>query len=193
MPAAVAADATIWRKRQIILVAVFLPIVWNFERVSRSLKRRIIARWRLRLRNRPSVGGPARRSLLHDREIPHFALRGFKLLRIASCVRWNSAKFLDFLIYSLHAMIRTRVVRKKLRRIFAFGVRFQFLKKLRHRPRVVARIVQNLCAADVCLRFRGTRVAQKHSARGKRPKLLHQRPADAAAKQSTDDTKSALR
>src|SRR5258708_19198564 len=139
MPAAVVAHTAVGRKRQVILVAVFLPIVRNFERVSRSLIRRITARWRLRLRNRPSGGGPAQRRLLHDRKIHHFALRRFKLLRIASRVRRSSAKFLDFLIYSLHAMVRTGVVRKKFRRILAFGVRFQLLTKLRNRSGGITR------------------------------------------------------
>src|SRR5579864_635353 len=84
-----------------------------------------------------------------------------KLRRIGYVVGGRSAELIDFLIHALSPVAGIWMVGEKLSWLLPFCFRIQLLKKLRHGPRVVAGIVQNLSAQDVRLGFVGARVFEQ--------------------------------
>src|SRR5207302_3096517 len=136
MAAAIVQDPPFGSERNAgsVAVGILLPIVRILERVRTCLILGEVARWRRR-----SSGGARRsgRRLFHHRQGQHFALDSFEFSGVSLEVWLNSAKFFDFLINALDAMLRTRVVRKKFRRILALRLRLELLEKLRHGARVV--------------------------------------------------------
>src|SRR5437763_4120365 len=152
MAAAIVQDSPFGSKRNAwsFLVWIFFPIVRIFEHVRTRLILGEVAGWRS---GRSSGARRSRRRLFHHRQGQHFALDSFEFSGVSLEVWLNAAKFFDFLIHALDAMLRTRMVGKKFRRILTLRLRFELLEELRHGSRVVPRIVQDLSAHDVGLRF----------------------------------------
>src|SRR5260370_27343796 len=111
--------------------------------------------------------------LFHRRRGQNLPLDGFKFGGVSPGVRLRATKLLDLLIHAFDAVLRIGMVGEKLRGILPLRLRFELLEKLRHGPRVVARIAENLSAHHVGLRFRRSRVPQKHSAARETTRRFH--------------------
>src|SRR5438309_11476642 len=118
MAAAGVQDPSLGSKRNAgsVVVGIFFPIVRIFEHVRTRLVLREVARWR---RGRSSGARRSGHRFFHHRQGQHFALDSFEFSGVSLEVWLNAAKFFGFLIHALDAMLRTRVVRKKFRRILA--------------------------------------------------------------------------
>ena len=92
-----------------------------------------------RLLRRPAAFG--RRREREHVSLDLTELRGIGLI----APRWT-AELLHFVVDALHAVLRAGMVREKLRRVPTLALRFDFLEKLRHRARVVTRVVEDLRA-----------------------------------------------
>src|SRR5206468_10413539 len=71
--------------------------------------------------------------------------------RVGLVSRWQPAQLLNFLVNQLDAVFRAWVAGEEIGRPPSFSLGLQLLKKLRHRPRIVVVIVEDLCARQVCL------------------------------------------
>src|SRR6202007_3159795 len=118
-----------------------------------------------------SSGSNSGGRFFHNRQCQDFALDGLKFRGVSLVVRRNTAELLDFLIDTLDAVLRIRVVGEKLGRILSLRLRLELLEKLRHGPRVVPRIVEDLSAHNIGLRFRGSRITQQYAAGGETAQL----------------------
>src|SRR5438477_6234106 len=118
MAAAVVQDSSLGSKRNAgsVAVGIFFPIVRILERVRTCLILGEVARWR---RGCDSGARRSGRRFFHYRQGQHLALDSFEFSGVSLEVWLNAAKFFDFLIHALDAMLRTRVVRKNFRRILA--------------------------------------------------------------------------
>src|SRR5262249_34206277 len=89
-------------------------------------------------------------------------------------------------------MVRIGMVGKKLRRILSFCFHLEFFKKLRHCPRVISRIVQNLRSTDIRLRLGSARITQQDAARGEGAELSEQSAAHSVAEQTACNAENSL-
>ena len=85
------------------------------------------------------------------------------------------------------------MVGEKLRRILSLGLRFELFEKLRHGSGVVSRIVENLGAHDVGLRFGRSRIAQQHTARREIAQRRQERTPSGVSENCAEDSQPGLR
>ena len=150
MTTAVIQDATFGSKRNATAlgIGIFFPIVRVLERERMRLVSNEVAGWR-----GWRSGGRPGHQLFHHGQSQDFALDSFEFSGISPGVRLGSTEFFNFFVDALDAALRTRVVGEKLRRILPFRLPFELLEKLGHGARIVPRVVQDLSAHDVGLRF----------------------------------------
>src|SRR5260370_355729 len=170
-------------------VGILLPVVRVLERErTRLISSEVARRW-----SRSSCrGSRSGRPFLHHRQSQDFALDGFEFSGIPPGVLLDASELFNFFVNALDAAFWTRVVGEKLRRIFSFGLRFELFEKLRHRTRVVPRVVQNLSAHDVGLRFSRSRISQKYAARRETPYCRQERAACGVSTNCSEDAQSYL-
>ena len=89
-------------------------------------------------------------------------------------------------------MLRVRVVGEKLRRILPLRFRFELFEKLRQGARVVARIIEDLSAHHVGLRFSRSRIAQEHTAGRETAQFRQERAAGGVSENCAEDSQTRL-
>ena len=85
------------------------------------------------------------------------------------------------------------MVREKLRGVLPFRLCLELLEKLRHGAGVESRIVENLRSHDVGLRFRRSRVAEKHATGGERTELRQKSSASRPPENAAGNPEKPLR